>query len=107
GNTPPRSLNLWTTYELPAGWTLGYGARYVSERNGTSSTSAKLDAYWLHNAMVAYRINEDLDLQLNVKNLFNKDYVERVRQQNGTGARSSAIEYGDARSVILSATYAF
>ncbi|AIL63175.1 TonB-dependent receptor [Pseudomonas alkylphenolica] len=107
GNTPPRSFNLWTTYELPAGWTLGYGARYVSERNVTSSTSAKLDAYWLHNAMVAYRVNDNLDLQLNVNNLFDKDYVERVRQQNGTDARSSAIEYGDARSAILSATYAF
>lgn len=107
GNTPPRSLNLWTTYELPAGWTVGYGARYVSERNVSSSTTAKLDAYWLHNAMVGYRVNENLDLQLNVNNLFDKDYVERVRQQNGTAARSSAIEYGDARSAILSATYAF
>lgn len=107
GNTPPRSLNLWTTYQLPAGWTLGYGARYVSERNVTSSTTAKLDEYWVHNAMVAYKVNDNLDLQLNVNNLFDKDYVERVRQQNGTTARSSAIEYGDARSAILSATYAF
>ncbi|CAD5107971.1 TonB-dependent receptor [Zestomonas carbonaria] len=107
GNTPPRSLNLWTTYELPAGWTIGYGARYVSERNVSSSTQAKLDDYWLHNAMVAYRVNENLDLQLNVNNLFDKDYVERVRQQVGTDARSSAIEYGDARSAILSATYSF
>ncbi len=107
GNTPPRSLNVWTTYKLPADWTVGYGARYVSERNVTSSTTAKLDAYWVHNAMVAYRVNEQLDLQLNVNNLFDEDYVERVRQQNGTDARSSAIEYGDARSAILSATYAF
>ncbi len=107
GNTPPRSLNLWTTYQLPAGWTLGYGARYVSERNVSSSTTAKLPDYWVHNAMVAYKVNENLDLQLNVNNLFDKDYVERVRQQNGTAARSSAIEYGDARSAILSATYAF
>ncbi|OEC38589.1 TonB-dependent receptor [Pseudomonas sp. 1D4] len=107
GNTPPRSLNLWTTYELPAGWTLGYGARYVSERNVSSSTTAKLDAYWVHNAMLGYKVNENLDLQLNVNNLFDKDYVERVRQQNGTNARSSAIEYGDARSAILSATYSF
>ncbi|MNN28715.1 putative TonB-dependent receptor BfrD precursor [compost metagenome] len=44
GNTPPRSLNLWTTYELPAGWTLGYGARYVTERNVSSITTAKLDS---------------------------------------------------------------
>ncbi|NWL79274.1 TonB-dependent siderophore receptor [Pseudomonas taiwanensis] len=107
GNTPPRSFNLWTTYELPEGWTLGYGARYISERNVSSSTTAKLDAYWLHNAMVGYKVSKNLDLQLNVNNLFDKDYVERVRQQNGTSARSSAIEYGDARSAILSATYSF
>lgn len=107
GNTPPHSFNLWTTYELPAGWSVGYGTRYVSKRNVTSSTTAKLDAYWLHNAMVGYRVNDDLDLQLNVNNLFNKDYVERVRQQNGNAARSSAIEYGDARSAIVSATYSF
>ncbi|MDH4654662.1 MULTISPECIES: TonB-dependent siderophore receptor [unclassified Pseudomonas] len=107
GNTPPRSFNLWTTYELPEGWTLGYGARYISERNVSSSTTAKLDAYWLHNAMVGYKVNKELDLQLNVNNLFDKDYVERVRQQNGTDARSSAIEYGDARAAILTATYSF
>jgi catecholate siderophore receptor len=33
--------------------------------------------------------------------------VERVRQQNGTAARSSAIEYGDARSAVVSASYRF
>ncbi|BAV75115.1 TonB-dependent outermembrane receptor [Pseudomonas chlororaphis subsp. aurantiaca] len=107
GNTPPRSLNLWTTYELPAGWTLGYGTRYVSERNVSSSTRAKLDAYWVHNAMLGYKVNHNLDLQLNVNNLFDKDYVERVRQQSGSTARSSAIEYGDARAAIMSATYTF
>jgi catecholate siderophore receptor len=107
GNTPPHSFNLWTTYELPQGWTLGYGARYVSERNVSSSTQAKLDDYWLHNAMVGYKVSDNLDLQLNVNNLFDEDYVERVRQNIGTTARSSAIEYGDARSAMLSATYSF
>jgi catecholate siderophore receptor len=106
-NTPPRSFNLWTSYELPTGWTLGYGARYVSERNVASSGTAKLDAYWLHNAMVGYRVSRNLDLQLNVNNLFDEDYVERVRQTAGTVSRSAAIEYGDARSAILSANYSF
>lgn len=107
-NTPPRSFNLWTTYELPAGWRLGYGARYVSERNVTSSNDgAKLDAYWLHNAMVGYRVNRNVDLQLNVNNVFDKDYVERVRSQLGVNTRSSAIEYGDARAAILTAIYSF
>ena len=106
-NTPPRSFNLWTSYELPAGWSLGYGARYVSERNVSSSGGAKLDAYWLHNAMVGYQVSNNLDLQLNLNNLFDEDYVERVRQTPGTAARSSALEYGDGRSAILSANYSF
>ena len=57
--------------------------------------------------MVGYKVSDNLDLQLNVNNLFDEDYVERVRQNIGTTARSSAIEYGDARSAILSATYSF
>ena len=106
-NTPPRSLNLWTTYQLNDAWTLGYGARHVSKRNVTSSTSAKLDAYWLHNAMLGYRVNDRFDLQLNVNNVFNTTYVERVRQRPGSAARSSSIEYGDARAAVLTASYQF
>lgn len=106
-NTPPRSFNLWTSYELPAGWTLGYGARYVSERNVAATGTAKLDAYWLHNAMIGYQVSRNLDLQLNLNNLFDEDYVERVRQTLGTAARASAFEYGDGRSAILSANYSF
>lgn len=107
GNTPPRSFNLWSTYELPAGWRVGYGARYASERNVTSSDNAKLDAYWVHNAMVGYKVTDELDLQLNMNNLFDKEYVQSVRQNVGLNTRSSAIEYGDARSAVLSATYSF
>lgn len=106
-NTPPRSFNLWTSYELPAGWTLGYGTRYVSERNVATSGTAKLDDYLLHNAMVGYQVNRSLDLQLNLNNLFDEDYVAQVRQTPGTAARSAAIEYGDGRSAILSANYSF
>ncbi|MNE53479.1 Catecholate siderophore receptor Fiu precursor [compost metagenome] len=87
---------------------MGYGARYVSERNVTSSNDgAKLDAYWLHNAMLGYQVSERLDLQLNLNNLLDKDYVERVRTVLGSDARSSAIEYGDARSAVLTATLSF
>ena len=106
-NTPPRSLSLWSTYELPEGVTLGYGARYVSQRNVTSASTDKLDAYWVHSLMLGYQAARDLKLQLNLDNLFDKAYVERVRQVSGSQTRSSAIEYGDGRSAILSAVYAF
>lgn len=107
GNTPPHSFNIWNTYQLPAGFRIGYGAQYVSKRNVTSSTQAKLPDYWVHNAMLGYKINKNVDLQLNVNNVFNKTYVSRVRQVAGTNARSSAIEYGDARTALLTMNVSF
>ncbi len=57
--------------------------------------------------MVGYKVTDELDLQLNMNNLFDKEYVQSVRQNVGLNTRSSAIEYGDARSAVLSATYSF
>ena len=106
-NTPPHSFNLWTTYDLPQGWQVGYGNRYVSQRNVTSDAKAKLDEYWVHNALVAYQVSNELNVQLNLNNIFDKDYVERVRQRPGDDSRSSAVEFGDGRNVVLSTTYKF
>lgn len=107
GNTPPHSFNIWNSYQLPAGFRVGYGAQYVSKRNVTSSTRAKLPDYWVHNAMLGYKVSENVDLQLNVNNIFNKTYVSRVRQVAGTNSRSSAIEYGDARTALLTLNVSF
>ncbi|EHP44448.1 putative TonB-dependent receptor [Cupriavidus basilensis OR16] len=106
-NTPAHSFSLWTTYQLPAGWTLGYGARFIGRRNVTSVGDGMLGAYLVHNAMLGYAPNKNLKFQLNVDNLFNKAYVERVRQTLGSASRSSAIEYGDGRFAVLSAVYSF
>lgn len=57
--------------------------------------------------MLGYAPNRHLRFQLNIDNLFNKAYVDRVRQVLGNASRSSAIEYGDGRSAVLSAVYSF
>ncbi len=107
GNTPRHSFNLWTTYALAADWTVGYGAHFAGKRSVTAQGDGMLPAYWVHSVMASYDVNRQLNLQLNVANLANKSYVERVRQALGTEARSSAIEYGDGRSAVLSALYKF
>ncbi|WP_416422824.1 TonB-dependent siderophore receptor [Pseudomonas sp. App30] len=106
-NTPPRSFSLWTAYQLPGDWRLGYGLRHVSERNLRDDATYKVDGYWVHQAMLGYKVTKELDLQLNVDNLLNTHYVERVRTVEGNNKRSSAIEYGDGRSAVLSAVYKF
>lgn len=107
GNTPRHSLNLWSTYVLPHGWTLGYGARFVGKRNVTSAGDGQLASYWVHSLMVGYEVNPQWKLRLNLDNLGNKAYVAGVRQQLGSESRSSAIEYGEGRSARLTAMYQF
>jgi catecholate siderophore receptor len=50
--------------------------------------------------MAAYRFSKSLDVQLNINNLFDKEYYTRIRN-NGWATP------GEARSFILSANYNF
>ena len=114
-NTPPRSFSLWTTYQLPADFEIGYGAQFVDARNVAVATGdtpaqasrAKIDAYWVHGAMLGYQVNKALGLQLNVNNLFDEEYYDRVRTSAGTGSNSGGLVPGDGRSAMLTANYAF
>ncbi|MCG4452012.1 TonB-dependent siderophore receptor [Pseudomonas sp. MMS21-TM103] len=106
-NTPPRSFSLWTTYDLPAGVQLGYGAQYVSQRNVSVASTTKVPDYWVHSAMLGYRVSPQLDLQLNVRNLFNEEFYDRVRSNTGSATRSSALVPGEGRTAILAANFSF
>jgi len=106
-NTPRHSFNVWTGYTLPMGLKISYGARYVGDRFNNANNEARIASYLVHSLMASYQVNDNLRVQLNVDNLTNKRYIEGVRAATGTPARSSAVEYGDGRSVVLSANYRF
>jgi catecholate siderophore receptor len=109
-NTPEHSASLWTTYRLNS-WIFGYGATYQGEfylnnnrlpaaGSSTPATLYTTPDYWMHRAMVGYQINPSVGLQLNVNNLFDKEYYTRIRN-NGWATP------GEARSVVLTATFRF
>jgi catecholate siderophore receptor len=101
-NTPKNSGSLWTTYQITPAISVGYGATYQGALflNNGAPPLFKTQDYWVHNAMVAYRVSEHLDLQLNIKNIGDEEYYTRGRN-NGWATP------GDARSAILSANYRF
>lgn len=100
-NTPEHSASLWTTYALPQNWLVGYGATYQGGYDGGRGVGfPDIKSYVTHRAMVAYQVNDNFSLQLNVNNLFDKEYYIRVRN-NGWATP------GDARSAVLTATYRF
>ncbi|TBU96527.1 TonB-dependent siderophore receptor [Stutzerimonas kirkiae] len=85
------------------GLRLGSGARYVGKRAGDAADSFELPSYTVADAFIAYdtRIGaHDLGLQLNVKNLFDRQYYPSAVNQY-------YVAVGDPRQIQLSATLGF
>lgn len=99
GLTPKTSFNLWTSYRLPGGITIGGGAQYMDSVFRNSTSGETVPAYWLLNAMASYDVNDHLTLRLNVNNLTDAEYVDRV----GGGHHIP----GTARQMILSTSVSF
>ncbi|KAF0814426.1 putative TonB-dependent receptor BfrD [Andreprevotia sp. IGB-42] len=106
-NVPEHAFSLWTTYDLPQGVQLGYGATYqgsvyLNQHSATYKTGPldELPGYWVHRAMASYKVNRNLNVRFTVNNLFDELYYTRPR---GSGWATP----GDARSYVLDATYKF
>ena len=105
--TPELTATLWTSYTW-GNLTLGGGARYVSdqERVITVNTApanglAEIPSYWAADMMAAYKLSNQINLRLNVYNLFDKEYIENL---NNGGGR---VRLGLPRSAMLSAEFTF
>ncbi|KAB8041252.1 catecholate siderophore receptor Fiu [Janthinobacterium aquaticum] len=103
--TPKNTFTSWTSYTLPFGLKIGGGARYVGEMlrgtDGAYGTPAKIDSYWVMDAMASYSVNKNLDLQLNAYNLADKTYVAAI---NKSGYRYTP---GQPRSFSVTANVKF
>jgi len=103
--TPKRAFTAWTTYQFPFGLTIGGGARYNGKLtkgfDGAVGTPAFTEAYWVFDAMASYRINKNIEIQLNIYNLFDKEYVAAI---NKSGYRYTP---GTPRSGRITANFTF
>ena len=104
---PDLTATLWTSYTL-GDLTLGGGARYVSEQDRVIASGVDLStqnmpvipSYWVADAM-ADRLNKNVNLRLNVYNLFDKEYIESL---NNSGARA---RLGTPRSAMFTTELSF
>ena len=112
---PDHAFSLFTTYDLPDYHVqVGYGVTYQGEsyltQHGLIANSnpqarttiprVKSDDYWVHRMTVAWAPFDQLELRLNVNNLFDKKYYTRIRN-NGWATP------GDRRNATLTANYRF
>ncbi|KPA88342.1 TonB-dependent siderophore receptor [Pseudomonas asplenii] len=77
-NTPKNSFSLWTTYEVMPKLTLGGGAFYVDQVYGDAGNTVYVPSYTRYDAMAAYKLTRNIDLQLNVQNLTNETYYDKA-----------------------------
>ena len=98
-NTPRNSFNVWSTYRLRSGFHFGGGARFVGRRFGNTINTRFVDAYWTFDLMASYPISEHFDLKLNLYNLTDTFYLDRI----GGGH----IVPGPGRAAMVSTSFRF
>ncbi|MFK3969746.1 TonB-dependent receptor [Pseudomonas sp. NPDC087358] len=77
-NTPKNSASLWTTYQVLPKLTIGGGAFYVDDVWGDTGNTVYVPSYTRYDAMAAYKLTKNIDLQLNVQNLTDKTYYDKA-----------------------------
>ena len=112
-NTPPWTINLWSTYKLTPQWKLGGGLEAKAHRyaysptgafpvvtGGTTFAANTAPAYARWDAMAAYEA-KDWALRLNVKNIFDRLYWDAVYDNGGFAIP------GPRRTIILTGEFKF
>ncbi|MDE1169241.1 MAG: TonB-dependent siderophore receptor [Pseudomonas sp.] len=77
-NVPKNSASIWTTYELMPKVTIGGGAFYVGEVYGDTANTVYVPSYTRYDAMASYKLNKNVDFQVNVQNLTDKVYYDKA-----------------------------
>jgi iron complex outermembrane receptor protein len=95
-DAPEWSANIWTRYEMNADLAFNFGAIYVGERFANTSNSISKDSYVRFDMGAAYKMElfgTDTSLRLNVKNLFDTDYL--------AGGTNTDVTVGEGRHFSL------
>ncbi|WP_337022377.1 MULTISPECIES: catecholate siderophore receptor Fiu [unclassified Pantoea] len=103
--TPKHAFTLWTQYQATDAISVGAGARYVGSlrrgSDGAVGTPDHTEGYWVADAKLGYKVNNNFDLQLNAYNIFDTHYVASI---NKSGYRYHP---GEPRTFLLTANVHF
>ncbi|MFM9436445.1 catecholate siderophore receptor [Janthinobacterium sp. CG_23.3] len=98
--TPKDSASLWTSYLVLPGLTVGGGVNYVSQVFGNINNNKSVPGYTRVDAMASYVVNKNVTMQLNVQNLGDKLYFDKVSSPHYAGVAAG-------RSATLTANLKF
>lgn len=100
GQVPKHSFSLWNRYDFNRSFGLGLGVIQQSRVYVAADNTVTLPSFTRVDAAAFYNVNDKLRLQLNVENLFDKDYYASAHSNNN-------ILPGSPRAVRVGLTYRF
>jgi catecholate siderophore receptor len=98
--TPKNSASLWTSYLVTPAITVGGGVNYVDKVYANVANNKYAPAYTRFDAMASYVVSRNVTLQLNIQNLTNKLYFDKVSSPHYAGV-------APGRSATLTANMKF
>jgi len=98
--TPRHSATLWTSYSVNKELTVGFGASAMDRVYATVNNNKYVPGYARFDAMASYVLNQQVTLQLNIQNLTDKFYFDRVSSPHYAGV-------APGRSATLTANFKF
>ena len=98
--TPEHSASLWTSYAINKNFSFGVGMNYVDRVYGNVNNTKYAPSYTRFDAMASYALNKNVSFQLNIQNMGDKLYFDRVSSPHYAGV-------GPGRSASLTANLKF
>jgi catecholate siderophore receptor len=80
--TPRHTFSLWNRYDFSPTWGVGLGVIYQDEMYTSLDNTVQLPSFTRVDAAAYFSINEQLRLQLNVENLFDREYFLTAHNNN-------------------------
>ncbi|QNA89850.1 TonB-dependent siderophore receptor [Massilia sp. Dwa41.01b] len=99
-STPKHSASLWSSYAVNKDFSFGIGMNYVDKVYANVNNTKHAPGYTRFDAMASYNLNKSVSFQLNVQNLTDKLYFDRVSSPHYAGV-------GPGRSASLTANLKF
>lgn len=97
---PENMFTLWSEYELNDQLSFGLGLVHQSEQYASLNNTVELPDFTRVDAAVYYAVNDNLDVQLNIENLFDEEYYPSAHNDNN-------ISTGKPVNARLSLQYSF
>jgi catecholate siderophore receptor len=71
---PEHTFTLWNRYDITKQWGVGLGSIYRSKMYAATDNLVKLPEFLRFDAAVYFNLNKNIEMQVNVENLFDKKY---------------------------------